>query len=671
MKKLILVLFLIINTGIDSASAQTGFRIKSLANINQHLGFGDNSYSALWGYNAPDGREYAILGCFNGTAFIDITDTNNIREVDFLSSPLQITSAWREMKTYSHYAYIVSESFDSKIQIVDLQYLPDSVRYVGLSDIPDHSTTHSISQSGHFLYLNGCNAEFTEGTAVIDLSNPEVPVLRGKWNDLYVHDSRIVNDTVWACNIFDGKVTIVDAVNKDSLRYVRNWINNPLPNSPHNIAFTNNRKYAYVANEIGTSTAPGNLKIWDVSDLENITLVNTFNPYPFVSSVSHNIEIHNNFAFLAYYSAGVKVMNITDPENPAEIGWFDTYPEDNSYSYNGCWGVYYFPSSGKIIVSDRKRGLFVLKPNLTTPVPGNPKADLTVAKKQVLKYEEQTFIDISEGIPNGWQWTITGPESHSLSVKNPVVNLNTTGDYNVKLRVTNSFGNDSIIKLNYFSVINAPLITFQTANPPGPAFRILTSPADTDKVLFNWRRSTNISDVYYKIYFRKVLTTSEEYILSGNNGRDTSYNISKSYLDSMALRLGLTGDSVRVFYKVIAFNGSDSLLSSNSVNLTLKRSSTGISSVNEIIPSQFKLYNNYPNPFNPATNILFDIPKQSSVKLTLYDLTGREVFKFFEKDLAPGSYKYYLNIGNMNSSIYFVKITAGNYNSVIKIVLIK
>ena len=669
MKKLLLFIFIL--SAFSLSYSQTGFRIKLIKNLNPHNLNSNEGYSALWGYTAPDGREYAILGCYSGTSFIDITDTANIREVDFLASPLGITSAWREMKTYSHYAYIVSESFDSKIQIVDLQFLPDSVRYVGQSDIPNHSTTHSISQSGPFLYLNGCNPELTEGTAVVDLSNPEMPVLRGKWNDLYVHDSRIINDTIWTCNIANGKVSIIDAGNKDSLKFVRNWVNNPPPNAPHNIAFTNNRKFAFVANEIGTASAPGNLKVWDVSDLEDITLVNIFNPYPFVSSIAHNVEIYNNYAFVAYYSAGVKVLNISNPSNPVETGWYDTYPEDNSFNYDGCWGIYYFPASGKIIASDRKRGLFVLRPDLSLQIPGMPKADFTVAKNQVLKYEEQTFIDISEGIPSGWQWTITGPETHASNVKNPVVTLNSTGDYNVKLRVTNSFGNDSIVKLNYFSVINAPLITFQTVDPPGPAFRVLTSPSDTEKVFFNWKRSTNNIDVYYKIYFRKVFSTTEEYILSGNNGRDTSYNISKSYLDSMAVRLGLTGDSVRVFYRVVAFNGTDSLQSSNSVTVTIKRTSTGIVSVNENIPSKYKLYNNYPNPFNPVTNIRFDIPKQSNVNLTVYDLTGREVLRFYEKDLSAGSYKYSLNLGNMNSGVYFVRIDAGEFNSVIKIVLIK
>jgi hypothetical protein len=56
-----------------------------------------NGYSALWGYAAPNGREYAILGCNTGTAFIDITDTANIHEVDFVTG---VNSGWREMKVF-------------------------------------------------------------------------------------------------------------------------------------------------------------------------------------------------------------------------------------------------------------------------------------------------------------------------------------------------------------------------------------------------------------------------------------------------------------------------------------------------------------------------------------------------------------------------------------------
>ncbi len=96
-----------------------------LSNINSHSALGP--YAAVWGYKAPDGREYAILGSYDGTSFVDITDPSNIHEVDFVPTTNQSSSSnqWREMKTYSHYAYIVSEVANSGVQIVDLQYLPD------------------------------------------------------------------------------------------------------------------------------------------------------------------------------------------------------------------------------------------------------------------------------------------------------------------------------------------------------------------------------------------------------------------------------------------------------------------------------------------------------------------------------------------------------------------
>lgn len=111
-----------------------------------------SSYSALWGYVAPNGREYAILGTQTGTSFVDITDSANIHEVDFVAG---VNSSWREMKTYQNYAYIVSEGTNSRLQIIDLQYLPDSVSLVNTWSYTGYTKTHSISQSGKYLYLNG------------------------------------------------------------------------------------------------------------------------------------------------------------------------------------------------------------------------------------------------------------------------------------------------------------------------------------------------------------------------------------------------------------------------------------------------------------------------------------------------------------------------------------
>lgn len=329
------------------------------ANKNDHPGTGGNLYSALWGYRAPNGREYAILGCATGTAFYDITDSTNIVEVGFIPGP---TSNWREMKVFSNYAYVVSEATNSKIQIINLANLPASVTLVGTSSMANHSSTHSISQDGPYLYLHGCNNSFGQGVTVVDLTNPTSPVKRGGWNTQYVHDSRVRNDTIYACNIYDppGTISVINAANKDNLTTITSWVNNPNP-FPHNAALTPGRTYIYTTDE--TSSPNGKLKVWNISDLSNVTFVTNWQPTGITTAIVHNVEIYGNYALVAHYTAGIRLINISNPVAPTEAAWYDTYPSNNANTYNGCWGVYMFPS-GKIIASDRQTGLYVVKPTI-------------------------------------------------------------------------------------------------------------------------------------------------------------------------------------------------------------------------------------------------------------------------------------------------------------------
>lgn len=319
-------------------------------------------YAAVWGYVAPDGKEYAILGGALGTSFFNISDSANIYEVDFFPTTINFSDPdqgvlWKEMKVYSHYAYVVSEADTSGVEIYDLQYLPDTVLFVKKFTAPGHRSTHSVSQEGHYLYLNGSNASFGQGIAVLDLIDPVNPVLRGKWNTRYVHDCRVLRDTIFAMNINDGNVTVIDAGNKDSLKTISQWLNLPNP-SPHNNALTSDRKYLYSTDEVGA--IPRLIKIWNIQDLTNVTQVSTWQPTNITTSIVHNVEIYGDTAVIAHYTAGVRVLDISNPAQPSEIAWYDTYPSNNGNTYTGCWGVYKFPS-GKIAASDMKTGLYVLK----------------------------------------------------------------------------------------------------------------------------------------------------------------------------------------------------------------------------------------------------------------------------------------------------------------------
>ncbi|HAY34740.1 MAG TPA: hypothetical protein DCY06_11475 [Bacteroidetes bacterium] len=98
---------------------------------------------------------------------------------------------------------------------------------------------------------------------------------------------------------------------------------------------------------------------------------------------------------------------------------------------------------------------------------------------------------------------------------------------------------------------------------------------------------------------------------------------------------------------------------------------TGVTQINNNMPEKFVLYQNYPNPFNPSTKIKFDIPSQSSVTLKIYDINGKEILIPIKQIMQPGSYSLELNWSEFASGVYFYKLSASNFNSVKKMVIVK
>jgi hypothetical protein len=82
---------------------------------------------------------------------------------------------------------------------------------------------------------------------------------------------------------------------------------------------------------------------------------------------------------------------------------------------------------------------------------------------------------------------------------------------------------------------------------------------------------------------------------------------------------------------------------------------------------------NYPNPFNPSTTIPFEVNKAGAIKITIYDLLGREVTQLVNKFHSPGSYTVTWSArSDVSSGIYFYILESGNYKSpMMKMVMIK
>jgi hypothetical protein len=116
------------------------------------------------------------------------------------------------------------------------------------------------------------------------------------------------------------------------------------------------------------------VKILDVSDLTNISVNDLISSDVNALSIAHNPIFFGNDLYISYYFDGLYVFDVSDPSNVSLKGFYDTSVEPHaSTDYKGCWGVYPFLSSGKILVSDMQNGLFVL----TTPLVSGLDNDIT------------------------------------------------------------------------------------------------------------------------------------------------------------------------------------------------------------------------------------------------------------------------------------------------------
>ena len=97
----------------------------------------------------------------------------------------------------------------------------------------------------------------------------------------------------------------------------------------------------------------------------------------------------------------------------------------------------------------------------------------------------------------------------------------------------------------------------------------------------------------------------------------------------------------------------------------------GIEPIVSEIPSGYSLRQNYPNPFNPTTKIRFNIPKSGLVKLTIYDILGRQVAELVNLSLNAGSFVYEFDGSGLNSGVYFYRLEAGDFVQTKRMILLK
>jgi len=98
---------------------------------------------------------------------------------------------------------------------------------------------------------------------------------------------------------------------------------------------------------------------------------------------------------------------------------------------------------------------------------------------------------------------------------------------------------------------------------------------------------------------------------------------------------------------------------------------TGVGDNNTEPMLTYKLYNNYPNPFNPSTKIKYSVAENTFVSLKIYDVAGSEVATVVNREQTAGEYEVDFNAVNLTSGVYIYKLNAGSFVEIKKMILMK
>lgn len=417
----------------------------------------------IWGYTDEDNNEYALVGTQDGTSVVDITDGANPIEVFWKDG---LNSTWRDVKTYGDFAYVTTEAQEGLL-ILDLTSLPDasgitSTYFTGPTG-NEWLTAHNlyIDESG-FLYIFGANRG-NGGVMVYDLnSSPTNPTEVLDINDWYVHDGFVQNDTGYFGNIYEGHFSMWDVADKANPILISTALT---PTTfTHNIWAASNG-FAYSTDEV----AGGYIGAYDLSNPITPVLVDKIQSSPGDNIIPHNAHVNGNYLYTSYYADGVVIHDISRPHNMVEVGQYDTSPI-HSEDFVGCWGVYPYFASGKIIASDIEEGLFIISANLpqasylegniTEQGTGNPVGNVEVTiDGTTINDQSNIFGDYATGIASVGAMDVSFfkvlyfPQTLSVDFQEGIVNiqdvvLEKIPQYSVTIRVLDSQTNLPIVNAN-------------------------------------------------------------------------------------------------------------------------------------------------------------------------------------------------------------------------------
>lgn len=298
---------------------------------------------------------------------------------------------------------------------------------------------------------------------------------------------------------------------------------------------------------------------------------------------------------------------------------------------------------------------------------GNPVASEITSKFKTgnANFVSQTIIDnFDNGIANWWQPTASGstvgiiPESTNSASVSTVINLNTGStksmmlNYGYELSAT-----DWLIR--EYRPINSPSFN---SNDLLQAF--VFGDGNNNKFRFALRETSGTSPTNLEV----SLWYDIDWIGWKLVTWDLSQGQTGNWLGNGILEPPFVFDSFQMTY--IPGNPNTGTYYFDDLR-TASFNPTDVEQENNILPDNFTLQQNFPNPFNPSTQIKFSVPEAANVKIIVTDILGREVATLVNDNLNAGNYTVDFNAAALSSGVYFYTVITDNFKQSKKMILMK
>ena len=299
---------------------------------------------------------------------------------------------------------------------------------------------------------------------------------------------------------------------------------------------------------------------------------------------------------------------------------------------------------------------------------------------QIINEDNSLTIELEVGSP-------LVPIGYSFFVFSDTNDVNVINDSNLVIinPTENWYGNTEITAIVFDENSQSDTITFvliiNSVNDTPEPFNVLyptvtdtfSSHVDSNQDIgFTWGGCNDVdNDVEYSLTIFLEFFGNYYYDVY-DNITDTTINISGNNLDDLLGGLNISETSLNWY---VTANDEDYSVLSDTGEFVLSRSLLDVLD-DSSIPTVFTLHQNYPNPFNPITTLRYDLPENSYVNVTVYDMLGRQVKKLINQTQDAGFKSVIWNATNdygkpVSAGVYLYQIQAGEFLQTKKMVLLK